>query len=153
MRYLALDVGERRVGVAVSDETGLIATPLTVINRKSKAEDFARIARLAREQGVGGLIIGQPLNADGSAGPQVRRVERYAEALVQDLRNRGLELILSFWDEYLSTQRAQQAMLASGRKAKTRRARIDAVAAAVILQDYLDAGRLDTRSSLEEETA
>lgn len=152
MRYLALDVGERRVGVAVSDETGSIATPLAVINRRSKREDFARIARLVREQRVGGLIIGQPLNADGSAGPQVRRVERYSEALAQDLRDRGIDLIISFWDEYLSTQRAQEVMLASGRKASARRTRIDAVAAAVILQDYLDAARLDRASPGEEET-
>jgi putative Holliday junction resolvase len=152
MRYLALDVGERRVGVAVSDETGLFARPLTVITRKSKAEDFDRIARLACEQGIGWLIIGQPLNADGSAGPQVRRVERYAEALAQNLRDRGLELTISFWDEYLSTQRAQQVMLAAGRKAKTRKTQIDAVAAAVILQDYLEAKRVDRCSSVEEET-
>jgi putative Holliday junction resolvase len=151
MRYLALDLGERRIGVAVSDETGLIASPLAVINRKSKSEDFARIARLVREQGAGGLIIGQPLNADGSAGPQVQRVERYSEALAQDLRERGIELVISFWDEYLSTQRAQQAMLASGRKARTRRAQIDAVAAAVILQDYLDATQLDRTLPAEEE--
>lgn len=151
MKYLALDVGERRVGVAVSDETGLLATPLTVISRKSKKEDFARIARLACEQGVEGFIIGQPLNADGSAGPQVRRVERYAEALAQYLHDRGLNLPLAFWDEFLSTQRAQQAMIASGRKARTRRARIDAVAAAMILQDYLDATRSDRQSSPEED--
>jgi putative Holliday junction resolvase len=152
MKYLALDVGERRVGVAVSDETGLLATPLTVINRKSKKEDFARIARLACEQGADGFIIGQPLNADGSAGPQVRRIERYAEALAQYLHEHGLKLTLAFWDEYLSTQRAQQAMLASGRKAKARRARIDAVAAAMILQDYLDVTRLDKQSSPEEDS-
>jgi putative Holliday junction resolvase len=151
MRYLALDVGERRIGVAVSDETGLIATPLAVINRKSKSEDFARIARLVREQDASDLIIGQPLNADGSAGPQARRIERYSEALVEDLRGRGMDLTISFWDEYMSTQRAQQVMVSSGQRAKTRRARIDAVAAAVILQDYLDAARLDEPRSSEEE--
>ncbi len=138
MRYLALDVGDRRVGVAVSDETGLIATPLTVIHRKSKAEDFAKIARLVQEQRVGGLVIGQPLNADGSAGPQAARVERYALALVQDLCDEGLEVTVTFWDEYLSTQRAQQAMIAAGRRSRERRMQIDAAAAAVILQDYLD---------------
>ena len=61
MRILALDVGDRRVGVAVSDESGLIARPLTTIQRRSKAEDFSRIMRLAREQGVDGLVIGSEL--------------------------------------------------------------------------------------------
>jgi putative Holliday junction resolvase len=138
MKLMALDVGERRVGVAVSDTTGSLATPLGVIRRKSKAEDFCRFARLVREQGVEGLVIGHPLNADGSAGPQARRVERYAAALLEALSAEGLALQMFLWDEHMSTQRAQQLMIEAGRKARDRRGRIDAVAAAVILQDYLD---------------
>jgi len=141
MKRLALDVGDRRVGVAVSDATGLIAAPLTVIRRKSKAEDFARIARLVREQTAGEVIVGLPLNADGSSGPQARRVERYAAALEQALRAEGLDVPVRFWDERMSTRRAQEAMIAAGRKARHRRAHIDAAAAAVILQDYLDEHR------------
>ena len=141
MKLMALDVGERRVGVAVSDMTGLLATPLVVVRRKSKAEDFGRIARLVREQGVEGLVIGHPLNADGSAGPQARRVERYATALLEALSAEGLTLQMFLWDEHMSTQRAQQLMIEAGRKASKRRRRIDAVAAAVILQDYLDERR------------
>lgn len=152
MRLLALDVGERRVGVAVSDRTGLIATPLMVIRRRSKVEDFAKIASLVREQGASGLVVGQPLNADGSAGPQAHRVERYAQALAAALQEEGLELSISFWDEYLSTQRAEQAMFVSGRKARDARSRIDAVAAAVILQDYLDAQRLGGADAVKGET-
>ena len=129
------------MGVAVSDELGLIATPLTVVHRRSKAEDFARIARLAREQGVEGLVIGHPLDDDGRAGAQAQRVERYAAALVDALKGEGLDLPAVFWDERMSTVRAQEAMIAAGRKAQDRRARIDAVAAAVILQDYLDEQR------------
>ena len=141
MKLMALDVGERRVGVAVSDMTGLLATPLVVVRRKSKAEDFGRIARLVREQGVEGLVIGHPLNADGSAGPQARRVERYATALLEALSAEGLTLQMFLWDEHMSTKRAQQLMIEAGRKARERRGRIDAVAAAVILQDYLDEQR------------
>ena len=152
VRYLALDVGDRRVGIAVSDETGLIATPLTVILRKSKAEDFATIARLVQEQNAGGLVIGQPLNANGSAGPQAVRVERYALALVQALRDEGLEVTITFWDEYLSTQRAQRAMIAAGRRSRERRMHIDAAAAAVILQDYLDEQWPDRSVPVREET-
>ena len=141
MRLMALDVGDRRVGVAVSDTTGMLATPLVVIRRKSKAEDFCRIARLVREQGVEGMVIGHPLNADGSAGPQARRVERYAAAMFDALSAEGLNLRMVMWDEHMSTQRAQQFMIEAGRKARERRGRIDAVAAAVILQDYLDEQR------------
>lgn len=138
MRCLALDVGDRRIGVAVSDETGLLASPLTVIRRASKTDDHALISRLLREQRTGTLVIGHPLNADGSAGPQARRIERYAAALEESLKSEGLNLPVVLWDEYRSTQRAQEAMISAGRKAKDRRARIDAVAATVILQDYLD---------------
>ena len=92
MKLLALDVGDRRVGVAVSDQTGLIATPLAVVRRPSKAEDFARIGHLLREQDAAGLVVGHPLNADGSAGPQAQRIERYAAALAEALRAEGLDL-------------------------------------------------------------
>lgn len=141
MRLLALDVGDRRIGVAVSDATGLIANPLSVIRRASKAEDFERIARLVREQDVEGLVVGHPLNADGSAGPQAQRVERYAAALADALQAEGLNLPMVLWDERMSTLRAQEVMIAAGRNRKDRRRRIDAVAAAVILQDYLDEQR------------
>lgn len=141
MKLLALDVGDRRVGVAVSDPAGLIATPLTVIRRGSKAEDFAKIARLVREQGAGALVIGHPLNADGSAGVQALRVERYAVALAHALRQENLAVDLIMWDEYGSTQRAQALMIDAGRGAKERRQRLDMAAAAVILQDFLDEQR------------
>ena len=150
MRYLALDVGDRRVGVAVSDKMGLIATPLTVVHRKSKVEDFAKVARLMREQDASVLVIGQPLNADGSVGPQAARIERYAHALMKALSKEGLEVTMIFWDEYLSTQRAQQAMISAGLRSKDRRMQIDAAAAAVILQDYLDVQRPDRPAPMEE---
>lgn len=141
MKLLALDVGERRIGVAVSDPLGLIATPLTVIQRASKAADFRRMADLVREQGAEALVVGHPLHADGSAGPQAQRVARYALALEQALRDEGVDVPLLLWDEHGSTQRATEAMIASGRGMQDRRERIDAVAAAIILQDYLDVQR------------
>jgi len=141
VKSLALDVGDRRIGVAVSDVLGLIATPLSVIVRSSKAADFRQIGALVREQGAETLVVGHPLNADGSAGPQAQQVERYTVALEQALRGEGLAVPLVLWDEYGSTQRAQEAMIASGRGARSRREGVDAVAAAVILQDYLDVQR------------
>jgi putative Holliday junction resolvase len=141
VKLLALDPGERRVGVAVSDPTGLIATPLAVIQRTSKAADFRQILGLIREQQAEALIVGHPLNADGSAGPQARRAERYAAALAEALRDEELDLPIILWDEHGSTLRAREAMIASGRGPKDRRERVDAVAAAIILQDYLDVQR------------
>jgi putative Holliday junction resolvase len=138
MKLLGLDVGDRRIGVAVSDQTGLIATPLDVIHRSSKKKDFARIARLVREHSAGLIVVGYPLNADGTAGSQAQRVERYAVALSEALRLDGLGLPVIMSDEYGSTKRAQALMIGAGRRAKDRRLRLDAAAAAVILQDYLD---------------
>jgi putative Holliday junction resolvase len=153
MRTLALDVGDRRIGVAVSDDSGRLATPLMVIHRSSKVDDFCRIADVVREQGAKTLVIGHPLNYDGTAGPQAQRIERYARALMEALEGEGLDLPGVMWDEYGSTQRAQEAMIASGRKAKQRRARIDAVAAAFILQDYLDAQRASPPGTGDEEVS
>jgi putative Holliday junction resolvase len=141
MKLLALDVGDRRIGVAVSDATGLIASPLATIHRGSKADDYAKIAQMLQEQRAEGLVIGQPLNEDGSVGPQARRIERYVAALKDALCERGIELPVVLWDERMSSIRAQEAMIAAGHRARKRRARIDEVAAAVILQDYLDEHR------------
>ena len=139
MKLLALDLGERRIGVAVCDETGSIATPLMTIRRTSKVEDFARIAGLIREQQAQGVVIGHPLNRDGSAGPQARRVEKYAHALGVSLHDDGLEVPLLLYDEYLSTRQAEEALAGVGRRSKIRRAGLDAAAAAIILRDYLEA--------------
>jgi putative Holliday junction resolvase len=141
MRCLALDVGDRRVGVAVSDETGLVVTPLEVLKRASKVEDYARISALMRERKANVLVVGQPLNDDGSQSPQAQRIERYVRALADAVRADGLVCTLVFWDETYSTQRAQELMIAAGRGAKKRKARLDSVAAAVFLKDYLDSRR------------
>ena len=139
MKLLALDLGERRIGVAVCDETGSIATPLMTIRRTSKVEDFARIAGLIREQQAQGVVIGHPLNRDGSAGPQARRVEKYAKALGVALHDDGLEVPVFLWDEYLSTRQAEEALAGAGRRSKIHRVGLDAAAAAIILRDYLEA--------------
>ncbi len=135
MRCLALDVGDRWVGVAVGER---LACPLTNLRRRSKVQDFAAIARLIREQQADTLVVGLPLNMDGSLGFQARRVVRYAEQLRDDLSDRGVKVALVFWDERLTTERAREMMFADGRRPRDRRRRLDAVAAAVILQSYLD---------------
>ncbi|UCC63730.1 MAG: Holliday junction resolvase RuvX [Anaerolineae bacterium] len=137
-RILALDVGERRIGVAVSDESQTLARGLTVLHRRSKAQDFEALAQLAHEQEALAIVVGLPLSLDGSEGPQARQVRHYADALAEALAAQGLAVPLIFWDESLSTVTAAEIMIASGRKRRHRRSQIDAVAAAVILQNYLD---------------
>jgi putative Holliday junction resolvase len=137
VRVLALDMGERRVGVAVSDPTGTVARPLQTLARGSRQEDFAAIAGLVAEYDVGLVVVGRPLSLDGTEGPQARRVIRYVEALAARL---PIRVVL--WDERFTTAVAQEILRQSRGKKRRRQARsageVDAIAAAVILQSYLD---------------
>ena len=130
-RLLAVDVGEKRLGVAVCDEMQTLASPLMVLVRRSKNEDVERFRRVVAEQVAVGLVVGHPLNADGSAGSQARQAARDGHRLANTI---GLPIVL--WDEYGSSQEAAE-RLAHASKAR-RRAPLDAEAAAVILQGYLD---------------
>jgi putative Holliday junction resolvase len=133
-RILALDVGERRIGVALSDPLRLVARPVTVIRRASKAKDFAAIGELVAEHDASLVLCGYPLSLDGTEGPQGRRIRRYAEKLAE-----ALPVEVALWDESYSTEEAERMMASHGRLApKERRGWVDAVAAAVILQSYLD---------------
>ena len=135
-RLMALDLGEKRIGVALSDELHLIATSHTVIERTSREADFEQIGAIARENDVGGLVVGLPLHLDGSEGPFTAWVRDYTADLAETL-----ELPYSFWDESFTSQQASESMRARGIRAKEQRGWLDAVAAAFILQDYLDATR------------
>jgi putative Holliday junction resolvase len=135
MRCMALDIGNRRTGVAVGE---VLARPLVTLKRRSKIEDFGAIADLVREHQVEMIIVGLPLNMDGSAGFQAQRVMRYADKIKAALNEMGIEVGLTYWDERLTTREAEQAMIAGGRSRHDRRERVDAVAAAVILQGYLE---------------
>jgi putative Holliday junction resolvase len=135
MTLLALDFGERRIGVAGADPLGLTARPLAVIERTSLAEDMARIGEIARRRGAKRIVLGLPLNMDGTEGPQAKRVKRFAGRLTREL---GLEVEL--WDERLTTVEAEHVLLAADKSRADRRRRDD-VAAAVILEDYLAAKR------------
>jgi putative Holliday junction resolvase len=135
MRCLALDVGERRTGVAIGER---IARPLTTLKRRSRAEDFGRIANLIREHKVDTLVVGMPLNLDGSRGFQARRVSRYAERMKKALSEMDLGVELVFWDERLTTDEADRILAQRDRSRPCGEQSVDAVAAAVILQSYLD---------------
>jgi len=138
MRILALDVGGRHTGVAISDPTETIARPLETIHHQSKAEMVAAVAALVREYEVGRVVVGRPLSLDGRVGPQAQRVDSYAEALEE-----AVEVPVVGWDERFSTAKADEVLLRTRSEKARRRARADgerdAIAAAVILQSYLDA--------------
>ena len=139
MRIMALDVGHKRIGVALSDPGQVLASTLQVIERKELQRDLAVVVQLVREHGVGKVIVGYPRSLNGTVGQQARVVERYAAVLEEKLRDSSLDVPVVLWDERFSTVTADRLMAEAGRKGRERRERIDAVAAAVILQDYLDA--------------
>jgi putative Holliday junction resolvase len=133
-RILALDLGERRVGVAVSDPTGTLARPATTIDRASRQADFEAVCQLVQKYAVERVVVGLPLTLDGVEGPQARWVKRYSNALEQ-----VLDVPIEFWDERYSTSSAAEILRDQGRRGREARRELDAVAAAVILQSYLDA--------------
>ncbi|MBI4305236.1 MAG: Holliday junction resolvase RuvX [Chloroflexi bacterium] len=133
MRVLGLDVGRRRIGVAVSDPSQLIAQSLETVLADSAAKAIQRIARLAEDYQVGRIVVGLPLRMDGSEGEQAGHVRHFAAKLGQVVR-----VPIVFWDERLSTVEAERLMIEAGVKREHRRRRIDAFAAAIILQEYLD---------------
>jgi putative Holliday junction resolvase len=135
-RMLGLDLGERRIGVAISTPEGGLAVPLRVLESAGDEADARAIAELARAEGVETLVVGHPLSLDGTAGAQAQRVEAFARLLE---RETGLPVAL--WDERLTTKQAERAP--AGTRPSRRRAPPDDVAAAIILQAYLDRQRPD----------
>lgn len=139
MRVLGLDLGSKRIGVAVSDRSGTIATPLTVIARtKSVSQDYAAIAALAREEEAAAIVVGLPLNMDGSAGAAARNARIEAERLATVV---GMPVFVH--DERRSTVEADRVLMERNMNAQSRRKVVDKVAAAVILQSWLDSRRED----------
>lgn len=131
-RVLGLDVGQRRIGVALSDELGWTAQGLTVIQRQSLEADTARIAALVREHGCQRIVI-------GAAGPEAEAVQAFGRRLEAVA---GVPVV--YWDERFSTAQAEHTLIAAGVRRSRRRQVIDQVAASVILQAYLDRQRRET---------
>ncbi|UCC77233.1 MAG: Holliday junction resolvase RuvX [Anaerolineales bacterium] len=135
MRILALDVGEQRTGVALSDPLGVLASPLTVLTGPTREAQLEAIEQLTRKHQVEKVIVGYPRSLSGAIGPQAQRVDQYVEQL-----RAHLQVPVVLWDERLSTAQAERLIHETGRSVQ--RERIDAAAAAVILQSYLDAQAL-----------
>ena len=133
MRILALDVGDKRIGVAVSDPTQTLARSLLVLQRMGEAKTLERVVDLVREQEAARVVVGYPLSLAGDVGPQAEQVERFAQVLSQ-----ALEVPVELWDERYSTTKAERILRERGIGIRRRRRWVDATAAAVVLQDYLD---------------
>lgn len=130
-RLLGLDIGGRRIGVAVSDETGMIASPAAMIPRQSDVA--GQLRELVERYSAAMLIVGLPVGLSGREGPQAAEVRAYTDALAVEV---GVPV--EYWDERLSTSIAERSLIAQGTRRNKRKEQVDAVAAAVILQSYLD---------------
>lgn len=139
-RIMALDLGEKRIGVALSDETHLLARSYAVVKRSSRQEDFRQLAEIAGAEKVGHLLVGLPIQLDGTEGPLAAWVRDYAADLAGHLH-----LPYHLWDESFTTKEARSSMRARGKSARQQRDWIDAVAAAMLLQNYLDARERESR--------
>lgn len=133
MRILAIDPGEKNIGLALSDPTGTLASPLLVLKHRSRAEDAAAILSIAEEHAVEQIVVGQALDADGQPNFEGRRAARLAGAI-----RTCTELPVILWDESGSTQAARAARIEMGTPRHKRRGHLDEYAAVVILQTYLD---------------
>jgi putative holliday junction resolvase len=136
-RVLAVDVGTRRLGVAVSDPTGTVASPLTTVPRRTPAEDAKALAALAGEHAATTVVVGLPVTLAGREGPAAKAVRAWLDELAALLP----ELDLQLADERLSTVAAERALVGGGVRRRARREVVDQVAASVFLQTWLDARR------------
>lgn len=136
MRILAVDHGEKRIGLALSDPTATIASPLKVIEHVSRVMDAAQIANLAQENEVGLIVIGQSFDEEGNPNLAGRRAAKFAEALKQQT---SIPVVL--WDESFSTQDARLTRIELGVSRKKRSGHHDSLAAVVILQSYLESNQ------------
>lgn len=133
MRVLAVDHGEKNIGLALSDETGQLARPLGVLAHVSKLVDAASVAERAATEGAGLILVGVSYYEDGEPNPAGRRAMNFAEILRQQTN-----LPVTLWDESLTTRDARAARIAAGASRKNRAGHLDQWAATVLLQDYLD---------------
>jgi putative pre-16S rRNA nuclease len=132
-RLIGIDAGTKTLGLALSDVTRTIASPLVVLQRKRFMEDAAELLRLAQEHGIAGFVLGLPTNLDGTTGPRAQATRAFAKNL-----NRLTPLPILLWDERLSTAEAERTLLAADASRKRRAAVIDKLAATIILQGALD---------------
>ena len=133
MRILALDHGTVRIGVAVSDEMKMIATPLEYISAEPFADFLARLKEILRDKEVELILIGMPRNMNGSYGPAALKVQEFVAVL-----NSAITVPIKLWDERLTSTQANRFLIAGGVRRDQRKQKVDKAAAAILLQSYLD---------------
>ena len=144
IRFLALDVGSKRIGVAVSDELGLTAQPvLTLEVRHNPRDDLRSLARLARRFGVAGIVVGNPLHMSGEPSPRAAKTQAFAAEL-----GALTGLPIHLWDERLTTREAHQILYEAGHSRQDHRRVVDQVAATLILQSFLEERKNRAQRSL-----
>lgn len=136
MRVLGLDLGTKRLGLALSDPTGSFASPFAVIESRGRANDLERLREIVTDNDVGQVVVGMPTTLRGEAGLAAQQAEEFARELAAQL-----DVPVSTWDERMTTVVAERALISAGERRETRREKRDKVAAAVMLQSYLDARR------------
>lgn len=134
MRILALDVGEKNIGLAISDELGWTAQGRPSLRRQAKSKDFAAIVNIAKENQAAEIVVGMPVNLDGSVGEKAKQIAAFVEELRKETA-----LPIKVWDERLTSVQAEKVMLEQDLSRKKRKERSDRLAAQLILQNYLDA--------------
>jgi putative holliday junction resolvase len=149
MRALGIDVGSKTIGVAVSDEDGMIATACEVLTRRGQDDDAAAVAARVRDRAAAHVVFGLPLELDGREGRRARTVRAFIDVLARQLQ-RGVEngdhaVELVAWDERFSTAAAERTMIEADASRAERKRHIDAVAAQFILQGWLDSRGRDPR--------
>ena len=137
MRILSIDLGERRVGLAISDPLGFTAQGMDTLEMKGTKDLLRQLTEICRERGVGEVVIGLPVNMDGSRGPKAKQVE----ALVPELE-KALGVPVKTWDERLTSRQAGRLMIAEGLSRHKQRMQSDRLAATLILQNYLETKRV-----------
>lgn len=133
MRILSLDVGEKRIGMAISDVLGLIAQQLETFIRSNEADDFSRIKDIIKKREVSEIVVGFPLNMDGTEGPKTAEINKFIESLKKEC-----SVPIKTWDERLTTREADRILRAADVSRKKRKKLDDKLAAQLILQSYLD---------------
>jgi putative holliday junction resolvase len=132
-RLLGLDVGDTTIGLSMSDGLRKVASPLETIERKKLSKDIERMKTLIAEHGVAGLVIGNPINMDGSAGPRVQSTKTFVSNIGKDIK-----LPMLLWDERMSTMAVERMMLEADLTRQRRAVLVDKLAAAYMLQGFLD---------------
>lgn len=133
MRTMGLDVGSKTIGVAMSDEAGLIAQPLLTIKRASLAKDLEEVARLLGEYSAGLIVVGLPVNMDGTIGAQAQNVQKFIDKLREKV-----DIQVAAWDERLSTAAVERLLIEGDVSRAKRKKAVDKLAASYILQGFLD---------------